>query len=105
MFLPAKDYQVALHLQHLGDTSKSKVAVEDACNVLAWVHSSSGLSFPTLCPFVQTTLEGLQRMLAKAVRKKTPVSVELLTKMVEDATGKGTLSNIRLATPIHRWNG
>ena len=96
--LPAKDYQVALYLQHLGDTSKSKAAVEEACNALAWVHSSSGLPSPTSCTFVQTTLQGLQRMLAKPVTKKTPVSVELLAKMVEDATKTGSLSDIRLAT-------
>ena len=86
MSLPAKDYQVALYLQQLGDTSKSKATVEEACNALAWIHSSSRLSSPTLCPFVQTTLEGLQRMLVKLVTKKTLVSVELLAKMVEDAT-------------------
>ena len=75
--IPARDFQVALYLQHLGDTSKSKAAVEEACNALAWVHFTSGLPAPTSSPFVQATLKGLQRILAKPVTKKRPVSVEL----------------------------
>ena len=47
--LPARDYQVALHLQHLEDTTKSKA---EATDVLAWVHSTSGLPSPSACPFV-----------------------------------------------------
>ena len=96
--IPARDFQVALYLQHLGDTSKSKAAVEEACNALAWFHSTSGLPSPTLCPFVQATLEGLQRVLAKPVTKKRPVSVELLRKIVEDAVKSDSLSDICLAT-------
>lgn len=96
--IPARDFQVALYLQHLGDTSKSKAAVEEACNALAWVHSTSGLPAPTSSPFVQATLEGLQRILAKPVTKKRPVSVELLRNIVEDATKSDSLADIRLAT-------
>ena len=33
--IPAKDFQFALYLQHLADTSRSKAAVEEACNALA----------------------------------------------------------------------
>lgn len=44
--LPAKDYHVALHLQHLGDNLQSKAAVEEACNALAWVHATTSLLSP-----------------------------------------------------------
>ena len=96
--LPANSSQAALYLQHLGDTTKSKASVEEAFNALAWVHSSSSLPSPTLCPFLRTTLEGLQRILARPVTKKTPVSVELLARIVEDASRSGSLSDLRLAT-------
>ena len=96
--LPAKSSQLALYLQQLGDTTKSKASVEEAFNALAWVHSASGLPSPTLCPFVRTTLEGLQRILARPVTKKTLVSVELLARIVEDASRSGSLSDLRLAT-------
>ena len=53
--MPAKEVHVALYLQHLGDTSQSKAAVEGACNALAWIHSTAGLPSPTLSPFVKAT--------------------------------------------------
>ena len=96
--LPANSSQAALYLQHLGDTTKSKASVEEAFNALAWIHSSSGLPSPILCPFLRTTLEGLQRILARPVTKKTPVYVELLARIVEDASRSGSLSDLRLAT-------
>ena len=96
--IPAKDHHVALYLQHLADGVGSKSAVEEACNSLAWVHSTTGLVSPTVSPFVKATLEGLQRSLAKPVNKKEPLTVEILAKMVEDAQQSGTLSDLRLAT-------
>ena len=96
--IPAKDHHVALYLQHLADRVGSKSAVEEACNSLAWVHSTAGLVSPTVSPFVKATLEGLQRSLAKPVNKKEPLTVEMLAKMVEDAQRSGTLSDLRLAT-------
>ena len=95
--LPARDYQLALYLQHLR-LYKSKAAVEEACNALAWVHSASGLSSPSSHPFVRATSEGLQRMLAKPVTKNKPESVELLGRIVEEATMSNSLSDICLAT-------
>ena len=46
--LPAKEVHVALYLQHLGDTSQSKAALEAACNALVWIHSTAGLPSPTI---------------------------------------------------------
>lgn len=37
--LPAKDYQIALYLQSLGEQSQSRLAVE-VCNALVWIHST-----------------------------------------------------------------
>ena len=37
--IPAKPHQFVLYLQHLGETSKSKAAVEEATNAMSWVHS------------------------------------------------------------------
>ena len=96
--IPAKDCHVVLYLQHIGDTVGSKAAVEEACNALAWVHSAAGLAPPMASPIVRATLEGLQRMLAKPVVKKVPVTVEILERMVEDSEQSGTLSDLRLIT-------
>ena len=85
MATPAKGVHVALYLQHLGDTSQFKAAVEAACNTLAWVHSTTGLPSPTISPFVKATLEGMQRILAKPMVKKDPVTSTMLEDMVKDA--------------------
>ena len=95
---PAKPQHFVLYLQHLGETIKSKSAVEEACNALSWVHSSSGFAAPSSHPFVRATLEGLQRELAKPIVKKEPVTVEMLEAMVKDAESSGTLSDLRLVT-------
>lgn len=71
--LPVKECHVALHLQHLGDKTKSRVAVEGACNALTWIHFTAGLPSPMLSPFVKATLEGMQRILAKPTVKKIPL--------------------------------
>ena len=77
---------------------ESKAAVEEAVNSLAWVHSLAGLTSPSHHPLVQATLEGLKRTLAKPVTKKTPMTAEILSKIVKNTVTKPTLSNIRLAT-------
>ena len=92
--LPANDCQLALYLQHIGDTVGSKASVEEAGNALTWVHTTAGLSSPLASPFVKATLEGLRRMLAKPTTKKVPMTVEILEHMVEDAELSGTLSDL-----------
>jgi len=55
--------------------------VEEACNAVSWVHSSAGLIPLHADLFVKTTLEGMQRLLAKPVVKKEPATVEMLEMM------------------------
>ena len=96
--VPAKEAHVALYLQYIGDTLQSKSAAEEACNALSWIHSTAGLVSPVGSPLVKATLQGLQRMLAKPVCKKTPVKVEMLEQMVADAKRSGSLSDMHLTT-------
>ena len=96
--LPADACHVALYLQQLGETKKSKSAVEEAVNCLAWVHSMAGVQSPTSDPLVRNTMEGLKRILAKPVQKKAPFSVEMLQAMVQDTKKENSLANIRLTT-------
>ena len=92
----AKPHQFVLYLQYLGELTKSKSAVEEACNALSWVHASYGLDNPSTYPFVKTVLERLRRSSAKPVVKKEPVTVEMLEAMVRDAEESGTLSDLTL---------
>ena len=93
--VPAKPHEFCLYLQHIGETSKSKSSVEEACNAVSWVHSTAGLIPLRVDPFVKATLEGMQRLLARPVVKKEPATVEMLEAIVDDA---GSLSDLRLAT-------
>ena len=86
-----------VYLQHLSETKASKSAVEEAVNSLAWAHSMAGISSPTTSPFIQATLEGLKRALAKPVCKKAPFTVEMLQAVVRDAKETNSLSSLRLA--------
>ena len=94
---PANEHCVALYLQHLGEKLESKSAVEEAVNALNWVHSLAGVQSPIHSPLVQTTAEGLRRLLARPVQKKAPMSVDILSEIVENAEARPSLSNIRLA--------
>ena len=66
--------------------------------MVAWIHTTAGLPTITVNPFVKATLEGLQRMLAKVVVKKEPMTVEMLEAIVRDAEKSGRLTDLRLAT-------
>ena len=63
---------------------------------LAWAHDLAGVASPTTGILVQTTLQGLRRMLAKPVRKKEPVTIEMFMAMVDDLNKNETLVNLRL---------
>jgi len=94
---PVEGHYLVLYLQHIGDHVGSKAVIEEAVNAVTWAHSLAGLAPPSHHPLVQATLEGLKRMLAKPVVKKTLMTPEILTEIVKDAMSKPTLSNIRLA--------
>ena len=96
--IPVKDHHWALYLQYIADSSQSRSAVEEACNAIAWVHSTAGLLSPTTSPFVRATLEGLQRLLAKPTVKKSPITPAMLDEMVKDTAKSRSLADLRLVT-------
>ena len=58
-------------------------------------HATSGLVSPASHPLVKAALSGLQRILAKPVVKKEPMTVDMIKI---DAERTGSLSDMRLAT-------
>lgn len=97
---PVRDVHFALYLQHLGDTTKSKAAVEEAVNAISWLHKLSGLPAVAESPFVEVVQAGLQRMLAKPRRKKEPVTPSMLRSLVESMPPKPSLAELRLVTSV-----
>ena len=52
--IPAKDGEFAIYLQHLTETTLSKLAVETAINAVSWVHQLAGRKPIANSPFVHT---------------------------------------------------
>ena len=70
---PVQEGHLALYMVHLSESTKSKAAVEEIVHAVSWLHKVTGLQPPNASPLVHTTLEGLQRKLAKPKkRKRTP---------------------------------
>ena len=38
--VPAKSNEFVLYLQHIGEMTSSKLAVEEACNGVAWIYTT-----------------------------------------------------------------
>ena len=95
--LPVNEAEFALYLQHLGDTTASRSAVEEAVNGVSWVQQLAGFPAVTGSSFVGIVLDGLQRRLAKPKVKKEPVSTDMLSALVESLDDNPSLSYVRLA--------
>ena len=52
------EVHVALYLQHLGETIRSKSAVEEAVNAIGWLHHTAGLPSIAESPFIRAVLSG-----------------------------------------------
>ena len=48
----------ALYLQHLGETTSSKSAVEEALNAISWAHQLAGQPPISTSAFVRATVAG-----------------------------------------------
>lgn len=93
---PVLDYQFALYLQDIGETTGSKSAVEEAVNAMSWMQQLAGQIGVSQSPIVKAAVAGLQRQLAKPKLKKEPVTLEMLEKMAESAGCPPTLTESRL---------
>ena len=73
---PVREADFALYLQHVGDSTASKSAVEEAVNSIGWVQQLAGFLPVAESPFVRMVLDGMQRRLAKPKARKEPMSIQ-----------------------------
>ena len=92
---PVQEGHLALYMVHLSESTQSKAAVEEIVHAVSWLHRVSGLQPPNASPLVHTTLEGLQRKLAKPKKSKEPITVEMLKAMVEAVGPSPSLTDVR----------
>ena len=94
---PVGEVHFALYLQHLGETVRSKSAVEEAVNAIGWLHQTAGLPSIAESPIIHAVLSGLQRKLAKPKVRKEPVTADMLSLLVRSLGQPPLLSDVRLA--------
>ena len=95
---PVKDINLALYLQHLAVEGGSRSAVDEAVNAMSWLHQVASAQSPSHSAIVKLTQEGLQRQLAKPIKKKQHVNKEILMAMEGDVAVSPSLHNVRLFT-------
>ena len=78
-------------------SQRSKATVEEAVNAVAWVQQLAAHQPISSSPFIQATLAGLQRKLAKPWSRKKPITVEMLSRIVGSMGASSALSDVRLA--------
>ena len=94
---PVSEVHFSLYLQHLSETVHSASAVQEAVNAVGWVNQLAGREPIAQSALVRATLAGLKRALAKPKVKKEPVTVEMLTALVQSLGVSPSLSELRLA--------
>ena len=94
---PVDEAHFALYLQHVGESTQAKSAVEEAVNAVGWIHQLSGIPPISGSSFVRATMDGLRRKLAKPKVKKEPVTLDMLSALVRRLTPTSSLADVRLA--------
>ena len=93
---PVREADFALYLQHVGDSTASKSAVEEAVNSIGWVQQLAGFPPVADSPFVRMVLDGMQRQLAKLKARKEPMSSSMMATHVDSLGATPTLTDVRL---------
>ena len=94
---PVKTAHFALYLQHVGEATKSKAAVEEAVNAISWLQRLGGQEEVSRNSLIKSVVEGFQRQLAQPKRKKEPVTPDMLKEIVTSTIANPTLTQIRLS--------
>ncbi|XP_063410400.1 uncharacterized protein LOC134693496 [Mytilus trossulus] len=81
--LPTKPLYLALYLASLVQFSATSSPVCDAYYSIKWAHSIIGADSPTDSQLVKCVFEGAKRKLGSQIKKKEPITPELLQAMYD----------------------
>ena len=81
--IPADPWYVAIYLNHILHTNGTKGALHSAAYGIRWAHHVAGYSSPLEDPFAAMALKGCERLCAKPIRKKDPLTVNFVKELVE----------------------
>ena len=79
--LPASPIHVALYLTDLLDSGSSDSVITSALYGIKWVHKTCDLQDPTDNAFVLNLVEAAKRFAVKSVKKKQPVTADMLKNL------------------------
>ena len=95
-FLPAKYFHMVVYLISLVQQANSPSPIMTAFYSIRWEHTLIGVESPTCNPLVKNILEAAKRRLAKPVKKKEPITPELLLAMYDKIYEPGNLFKLRI---------
>ena len=81
-------------MQQLGDTTRSRSAVEEAVNSISWAHQLAGYPAMSESGFVYIVLDGLQCQLAKPKVRKELVTTDMMSALVDSLGTAPSLSDV-----------
>lgn len=97
--LPASQFNIALYLIHLSESAKSTSKIDEAMYAISWAHTLSGFSDPCKSNLVRSVREGAHRKIGHIVKKKEPITPDILQKIVSTyGSNNCTLKDLRIAT-------
>ena len=98
--MPARAFHVALYLASIIQSANSPSPVVHAYYSIKWAHNLAGLPSPTDCQLVKNVLEGGKRRLARPVRKKEPMTIEIIRSVYGSLYEKGNAYSLRTLCAI-----
>ncbi|MEW8548151.1 MAG: tyrosine-type recombinase/integrase [Candidatus Thiodiazotropha sp.] len=93
--LPANPIHVALYLTELLDSGNSDSVITSALYGIKWVHKTCDLQDPTDNTFVSNLVEAAKRIAVRSVKKKQPVTVDMLKSLCAKYSSSSDLLVIR----------
>ena len=102
--LPASPETVVAHLVWLADTKKAKKAtIGRFMSSAHHFHMEAGLEFPSNSVAVRSTLSGIRRKLKGQQKKRTPLTLEMLTAICERLAATDATFRIRALLAVGWW--
>lgn len=95
--LPASETNVAIYIIHLSTKFHSVAKIQEAVYSISWAHSLGDFKNPCDSTLVNSVKEGAIRSVSHTVKKKEPISPEVLSKLVKKfGKESDSLQDIRL---------
>ena len=81
--IPADPWYVAIYFNHILHTNGTRGALQSAAQGIRWAHQVAGFTSPLADPFAAMALKGCERLCAKPVKKKDPLTVNFVKELID----------------------